>query len=991
MDHAQTIAMATDLLADGRAEDVAQMVDPLLAPVEAPATSTGQWLLRGLQARIEILHRDRPDRANEILPSLEAVEDLCTCVQAEVALWRGWAQVRQSSHPADATAALRLLGWAGDLFESIHDPRGRCWTHLGQAQAFFRRREHALMRRALRDAEPLIERLDDRQAARWLHDLSIPALRAEGRFDAAEQHLHALRALGRDQSDRRLRGLAAAHESALRFDLGQAPAEIVSTAETAEALLRPVDAGAHDPLRTAYRAHVGALLRQGDWSQADAVLDEAAAAVRDAPTDRAPFQILRARMALRRDDGAAAERLLSDLLEQAAALPHGVHWAPLALLQAEVRAHQNQLDAASTWLQRAHRTARESGHRGLQLRSLLTLARTAAARGDRDAARAHLDATDAYDDYASVLPAAVRRFSSVGTIAQIDGRSQDAIEAYRHALAAATMIGDRYRVGSLQLALAQLEGDDRAHALANAARSTFERLGSTDEAKVAAAIADGASPSDANPSTLPHPADALSDAALGDTLAAAARSVPLVAYTWLQAAAARRPDRWVAVYRLSADGIASLLHEHGRRPEDVEPPSSAVPTGDTGPVCWQPLHSTRPTLCLGVETDPTDDGDARATRSLLERWTPQVRLAFERAQLHRERAQPDGPAPSSRSWTVPVDGFVAESEAMQAVRRRMGRLQPSHGPVLITGESGAGKRLLGQALHALSARADGPLRHVGCATMQREPLGERLFGRVDEADELTPGAAHEADGGTLLIEDVDALPPSAQDALLHLLDTGEVVPAHATDGTAVDVRVQATTDAQLDAEVEAGRFRPALRDRLSVLSLRMPPLRERRADIPLLVRHFLDVLRPESMKDTAEAPVTRPAMEALLRYDWPGNVRQLRNELERALVHVENEPVQTIDRTVLLDQIVEEARSSEPSPGLDASDAILHPNQTLNDVLSQTEAAVIRRVLRACDGQITASAEVLGLSRQGLYKKMKRLGIDASDPQPASDPAPTPS
>jgi DNA-binding NtrC family response regulator/tetratricopeptide (TPR) repeat protein len=989
MDHAQTIAMATDLLADGRAEDVAQMVDPLLAPVEAPASSTGQLLLRGLRARIEIVHRDRPDHADEMLPSLEAIEDLCTCVQAEVALWRGWIRTRRSSTPAAATGALRLLGRAEELFESVHDPRGRCWTRLGQAQAFYNRREYALMRRALRDAESLVDRLDDRQAARWLHDLSVPALRAAGRFDAAEQHLHALRALARDQNDRRLRGHAAAHEAALRYDRGRPPAEIVSTAETAEALLRRVDAGAPTPLGVAYRAHIGALLRQGDWAEADAVLDEAEAAAPDAPAEQAPFQILRARIALRRDDGAAAERHVAALLEDASALPHGVHWAPLALLRGEVRAHHNDLEAASTWLERAHRTARESGHRGLQLRSLLTLARTAAARGERAAARSHLAAADAYDDYLGVLPAAVRRFSTTGTIAQIDDRPQAAIEAYRHALAAATMMGDRYRTASLRLALAQLEGDDRAHALAGAARSTFDALGCADEATVATALADGTSPSTADASARPYPTDALSDAALGDTLAAASCSTSLVAYTWLQAAAARLPDRWVGVYRLSADGIASPLHEHGRRPEGIEPPSRPDAADSPGPVRWQPLHSTRPTLCLGVEAAPTDDADARPARSFLRRWTPLVRLAHERAQLRHRQARPDASDRPLRP--VPVDGFVAESEAMTTVRRRMAQLHPSHGPVLITGESGAGKRHLGEALHALSERADGPLRHVGCATMQREPLGERLFGRVDSAGALTPGAAHEADGGTLLIEDVDALPPDAQDALLHLLDTGEVVPANATDGTAVDVRVLATTDAQLDAEVEAGRFRPALRDRLGILSLRMPPLRERRADIPLLVRHFLDALRAESIKDTAEAPVTQPAMEALLRYDWPGNVRQLRNELERALVHVENEPAQTIDRTVLLDQIVEDAQSSGPPPSVDAPDAILHPDQTLNDVLSQTEAALIRRVLRACDGQITASAEVLGLSRQGLYKKMKRLGIDASDPQPASAPAPTPS
>jgi DNA-binding NtrC family response regulator len=165
----------------------------------------------------------------------------------------------------------------------------------------------------------------------------------------------------------------------------------------------------------------------------------------------------------------------------------------------------------------------------------------------------------------------------------------------------------------------------------------------------------------------------------------------------------------------------------------------------------------------------------------------------------------------------------------------------------------------------------------------------------------------------------------------------------------------------------------------------MPPLRERRADSPLLVRHFLDVLRPT---DSTMVSITQPAMEALLRYDWPGNVRQLRNELERAIVHVSSEPAPTIDRTVLLDTIVEEAKRQD-APAADDPDAILHPNQTLSDVLSRTEAAVIKRVLHACDGQVTASADVLGLSRQGLYKKMKRLDIDASTFQSDADPEPT--
>jgi len=983
MDHAQTIAMATDLLADGRAEDVVQMVDPLLEPVEAPAASTGQLLLRALRARIDVVHRDRPERALEHLPPLDAVQGLCTCVRAEVGLWRGWVHARRSSRPTVAAQALDLLDDTAELFASIHDSRGRCWALLGRAQTQFHLGEYALMRRSLDDAQPLVERLDDRQAARWFHDLSISVHQITGRYDVAESHLQSLRTLGRARNDRQIRGRATAHEASLRFALGHPPADVVDSAQTAEALLRPVDADAHTPLRAAYRAHVGALLRRGDWRAAEATLDEAEATLRDEPADQAPFGLLRARIALRQDDVTRAIARLDDLTHQAEDLPHGLHWAPLALLRGEVRAQQHRLEDAYRWMTRAHRNARETGHRSLQLRSLLLMARTAAARGDLDTARAHLDAVDEHDEAFHLLPIALRRFSAEGTVAQAADTPAEAIAAYRLALASASMIGDRYRTASLQLALAQLEREDRAYALAAAAHATFDALDAADEATVAASLANGTSASEETPPPRPHPASALERASLPRTLHRASLSGPLVAHTWLEAAAAQLSDRWLGVYQRSTDGIAAPLHERGRRPEGVTPPGHAQPRGD-GPARWLPLHDARPTLCLGVELDSSEDW--HAVRSRLDRIRPLIRLAWEHARLHQQHPADDDP---SIHWPdVPVDGFVAESDAMQSVLERLRRLRTSRSPVLIVGESGAGKRLLGRTLHAVGPRADGPLRHVACATMQREPLSERLFGRTHADGSVTPGAVHEADGGTLLIEDVDALSSAAQDTLLHLLETGAVVPTDGTESTPVDVRLLATIDGT-SQDVEDRSLRPDLHARLTTFSLGMPPLRERRADIPLLVRHFLDTLRSDDLKDAAKAPVTQPAMEALLRYDWPGNVRQLRNELERALVHVENEPVQTIDRTVLLDQIVEAARSAESAPPVDAPDAILHPDQTLSDVLSQTEAAVIRRVLRACDGQVTASAEVLGLSRQGLYKKMKRLGIDASDVQPDADPATT--
>ena len=521
MRHARTIAMATTLLADGRAEDVADMVTPLLDSVTAPAASTGQILLRGRMARVEVAHRDRPERAFELLPSIDEVGDACTCVRAEVALWRGWALTRQPDTVNEATQALHLLKESQELFASICDPAGRCWALLGRAQAYEALDEYGLMRHVLNDASALLDRLQDTQAEHWLHKLRS-------------------RARTEDQEDRTV--------------------------------------------------------------------------------------------------------------------------------------------------------------------------------------------------------------------------------------------------------------------------------------------------------------------------------------------------------------------------------------------------------------DPT----------------------------------------------TAVDGFIAESREMQKVAETIRQIQPSHSPVLITGEGGAGKHLVARTIHETSVRGDGPVETIACnPTQTGGPLEAQLFGTKGDEGPRS-GAAQAADGGTLIVEDIDALSPSLQSSLLRVLDTGTV--PGGSEAEPVDVRVIATTTADLDARVEEGRFQRALRDRLRVISLHVPPLRERRPDISLLGRHFLDQLRPA---DSALVSITQPAMEALLRYNWPGNVRQLRNEIERALVHVQSEPAPTINLDILNDAIVEGARKSRsPQRPQEDPDAILEPDQTLSDVLSRTEKAVIERVLRACDGQVTASADVLGLTRQGLYKKMKRLDIDASTFQPSSEPTP---
>jgi DNA-binding NtrC family response regulator len=376
-------------------------------------------------------------------------------------------------------------------------------------------------------------------------------------------------------------------------------------------------------------------------------------------------------------------------------------------------------------------------------------------------------------------------------------------------------------------------------------------------------------------------------------------------------------------------------------------------------------------------------------------------LAFARA-LDR-RAAPPSSSPPRPAEDGPLDALgdlVVGSEAMQRVADAVRRLGASHSPLLITGEPGSGKAHVARAVHAASERRDGPWRVFRCAHVPPDPLAARLLGRRRADGTLAPGALHDADGGTLVLTGVEALPGALQAALLRVLDTGLVRPTGAPEAPdvapePVDVRLVATTSADLAARAADGRFRLDLYRRLRTLTLHVPPLRARRADVPVLARRFVRALRPPG---TPLATVTARAMAVLVRYDWPGNVRQLRNEIERALLLVGSEPAPTIDvgllSPALLDHAhadataeasADDASAAAPLAVPDEADlaALLHADRTLSDLLADAERAIIERVLDACAGQVTASAEVLGLTRQGLYKKMKRLGIDAAEHQPA--------
>jgi serine/threonine-protein kinase PknK len=279
--------------------------------------------------------------------------------------------------------------------------------------------------------------------------------------------------------------------------------------------------------------------------------------------------------------------------------------------------------------------------------------------------------------------------------------------------------------------------------------------------------------------------------------------------------------------------------------------------------------------------------------------------------------------------------------------------------VMLLGESGSGKELVARAIHYNGSRAKAPFVSENCAAIPEPLLESALFGHVrgafTGAQRSRAGLFEVADRGTLFLDEIGEMSLGMQTKLLRVLQSGEVRPVGSESMRHVDVRVIAATHRDLNALVASGRFREDLLYRLNVISVRVPPLRERFGDVSLLVQHFLK-LHAAGRKLTME----RAALDALAMFGWPGNIRQLENEVRRALV--------LADDTIRLEHLSRDiAQASRPSRAGDELD--------LRGRVDELEADLVRTALRRTDGNQTRAAEILGLSRFGLQKLMKRLEI----------------
>ncbi len=313
-------------------------------------------------------------------------------------------------------------------------------------------------------------------------------------------------------------------------------------------------------------------------------------------------------------------------------------------------------------------------------------------------------------------------------------------------------------------------------------------------------------------------------------------------------------------------------------------------------------------------------------------------------------------------------GYRFTSPSMQAIERLVTRVAPTDSTVLVTGESGTGKGVTARRIHELSSRREGPFVSVNCAAIPENLIEAELFGHTKgaftSADRARKGLFAQADRGTIVLDEIGELPLSMQTKLLHVLEAKEVRPLGSEQPRRVDVRIIAATNRELPAMVTQGRFREDLYFRLSVFQIGMPPLRDRRADIPGLMRHLMQqrVMPSGASKLTIEPD----AEDLLVNFPWPGNVRQLENVLHRAAILADGGTIRVVDLPPEVARLPAAADSAAaPADSGEGS---------LRERVRRFELSLLRRAIDDADGDRRLAAQRLGIGLSSLYRKLEETG-----------------
>jgi DNA-binding NtrC family response regulator len=542
------------------------------------------------------------------------------------------------------------------------------------------------------------------------------------------------------------------------------------------------------------------------------------------------------------------------------------------------------------------------------------------------------------------------------------------------------LVGERYQAAVSQLALARLAARAGAKSTADRhyeyAAEVFRALGATrdlEEVQVAMATAQSpgtgeyvGSPADADDALVRRLVDA---AVLPDLLARE------LAATLLEAVTA---ETTVVFVELPGGDVRLIAYAGGDADHARSVARRALQDGaqDGGTLILEPIGREHDgARYVALTSRPLGHPLLRRVRMM----AAVARQGFDLCGV-RDRSTTTVDASIERPLEPLLPGFLCASAAMIRVVDQIQRLQGNDLTVLITGESGTGKELIARAIHVGSSRSSATFLPYNCTTTTRELADSQLFGHrrgsFTGAMSDQPGLIRTAAGGTLFLDEVGDLPLDVQPKLLRFLEQGEIMPVGENRPQSVDVRVLAATNADLEQRVAEGKFREDLYYRLSVIRIHVPPLRQRREEIPHLATFFL-----REASDRLGKPDVQLGSEVLdlfAQYWWPGNVRQLRNELQRAVA------MAPAGGTIGPEHLSADLTATPPTASQAGPVRVaLRGGQTLASVVDEIERDLIREMMNRHRGNISETARALGLTRRGLYLKLRRLGLE-NDPDVAT-------
>jgi hydrogenase-4 transcriptional activator len=970
---ADLYADGSTALAQGHAAEAAELLARALKRTDLSRDDRAQ--IRTALAEAFILQDDLKLASEALGPEPDGRERLDPARLSD--LWRIHGRIAVAS--GEPSRGIAFLGRALNLADKAHDSRAIGLAHYELGLCYRQVGDAAIVREHIAKAASALHAAGDRRYLAMVHSLSGITLAQEGRLEEAMAALRqaermalmvnagdVLATVCGNQANVAL--MQHRHEQALALaersvelqeeagtphglgvalaSLGQICVRLGKLKRAEEALNRALDIRTPVQFRRETTGAVFDSLAQihvirGDHQQADESLERARAAYGESKTNRWyqwSVRLLDARVAMRRGDPARALELSREV-SGAAGVP-----APYSL-QADLVA----------------------------VEALLALQRTADAQAQLDAVAPAIDPSAMSGIWGEFLRLR-------GRLHIASGQTTEAYHDFGQSISVFELLGERYQVALSNLELGKLSA-------AAGARSRAERyLGEAGRIFVSLnAKPDLAETED----MLRRPASTGSGDFVGPQLdgddAIVRRLVNAAAMPELL-------EREGAAAILEAcDGTAAsiVVELPGARLRVVS--SAGCDADGARALAAAALRGAHGAFKL-LELEPIGrDADGRRLVVVaLQKSLPQamrqrfrtlcavLRQGFELCQA-RERVPEASAVAMERKLEPLLPGFVCASGAMQRVTEQIQRLQGNDLTVLITGESGTGKDLVARAIHAGSPRSGGMFLPYNCTSATRELADSQLFGhkRGSFTGALSdqPGVLRTAEGGTLFLDEVGDLPIDVQPKLLRFLEQGEVLPVGENRPLTVDVRVVAATNANLEQRVDQAKFREDLFYRLSVIRIHVPPLRERREEIPHLSTFFL-----REACDRLGKPGIRLSAETLDLFDafsWPGNVRQLRNEVQRAVALTSASGVVTPD--VLS---VAFAGVNGESAGAGTGTRSRNSRASLASAVEKLEREMIEAALQRSGGNISRTARALGLTRRGLYLKMERLDI-ANDAAPA--------